>query len=50
MHGEGLLCWSDEFGVCRYKGDPVPSEGLRLAAPRTGATDNDNRSFHTTSA
>lgn len=20
MHGEGMLCWSDDFGVCRYKG------------------------------
>jgi hypothetical protein len=20
MHGEGMLTWSDEFGVCRYKG------------------------------
>lgn len=20
MHGEGMLCWQDEFGVCRYKG------------------------------
>ncbi len=19
MHGEGMLCWSDDFGVCRYK-------------------------------
>lgn len=21
MHGEGMLTWSDEFGVCRYKGN-----------------------------
>lgn len=20
MHGEGMLCWSDDFGICRYKG------------------------------
>mmetsp|Transcript_112275 Transcript_112275/g.175339 ORF Transcript_112275/g.175339 Transcript_112275/m.175339 type:complete len:337 (+) Transcript_112275:2-1012(+) len=20
MHGEGMLCWSDDYGVCRYKG------------------------------
>ena len=19
MHGEGMLCWTDDFGVCRYK-------------------------------
>lgn len=33
MHGEGMLCWSDDFGVCRYKVGMLGQSICRFGSP-----------------